>query len=57
MTMAVIAEAYLAHLQADGRSPSTCATMKRTFALLVAYLGANREVGEVAIQDLDVSRR
>lgn len=52
MKMAVAAEAYLAHLQAEGKSPSTCGTAKRTLALLVAHLGAEREAGEVAAEDL-----
>ncbi|MGA7741796.1 MAG: hypothetical protein WCE40_08155 [Polyangia bacterium] len=52
MKIAVAAEAYLAHLQAEGKSPSTCGTAKRTLALLVAHLGAEREAGEVAAEDL-----
>ena len=53
MKLAALAEAYVAHLQAAGKSPSTCATTKRTLALLVAHLGAEREAAEVAEQDLE----
>jgi hypothetical protein len=41
-------------LEAQGKSPSTCATTKRTLALLVAHLGAERDAGVVVAQDLDV---
>ena len=54
MTVAEGAEAYLVHLEAQGKSPSTCATTKRTLALLVAHLGAERDAGVVVAQDLDV---
>jgi hypothetical protein len=47
------AQSYLKHLEAAGKSPSTCATTKRTLALLVAHLGADRETGEVVAKDLD----
>jgi hypothetical protein len=53
MTISAIAEVYLAHLAANGRSPSTCATTKRTLALLVAHLGADRKVGDVVAEDLE----
>jgi hypothetical protein len=48
------AQSYLKHLEAAGKSPSTCATTKRTLALLVAHLGADRETGEVVAKDLDL---
>jgi hypothetical protein len=48
------AQAYLKHLEAAGKSPSTCATTKRTLALLVAHLGADRETDEVVAKDLDL---
>ena len=53
MTVAEGAEAYRARLESEGKSPSTCATTKRTLALLVAHLGADREVGDVASNDVD----
>jgi hypothetical protein len=48
------AQAYLKHLEAAGKSSSTCATTKRTLALLVAHLGADRETDEVVAKDLDL---
>ena len=33
MKLSASAEAYVAHLQAAGNSPSTCATTKRVLAL------------------------
>lgn len=58
MTMKTItasagAAAYLAHLGAAGKRPSTLATAKRTLALLVAHLGADREVGEVQVAEVE----
>jgi hypothetical protein len=47
------AQAYLRHLEVAGKTPSTCATTKRSLALFVAHLGADREVGEVVAEDLE----
>jgi Rrf2 family protein len=43
----------LAHLQTEGKSPSTCATTKRTLALLVSHLGTERDVGGVVAPKLE----
>ena len=53
MTVAEGAQAYLAHLEEQGRSSSTCGTAKRALALLVTHLGPDREVGDVAGKALD----
>jgi hypothetical protein len=52
-TLAASTEAYVKHLEAQGKSPSTCGTTKRTLALLVVHLGAEREVDKVVAKDLD----
>ena len=52
-TLAASTEAYVRHLEAQGKRPSTCATTKRTLALFVAHLGAEREVDKVVAKDLD----
>ena len=47
MKMAEGAETYLKHLEAEGKSPSTCGTARRTLALLTAHFGADSDIGSL----------
>jgi len=53
LTLTAGTAAYLAHLSAAGKKPSTLGTAKRTLALLAAHLGEDKEVGTILAQDLD----
>jgi hypothetical protein len=53
MKMAKGAEMYLKHLKAEGKSPSTCGTARRTLALLGAHIGADSETGSLTAEKLN----
>jgi hypothetical protein len=53
MKMAEAAQAYLRHLEVEGKSPSTCGTTKRTLALVVDHFGTDHEIDKLAVQDLE----
>ena len=47
ITLKAGAAAYLVHLEAIGKKPSTLGTAKRTLDLLVAHMGEDKEVGKI----------
>jgi hypothetical protein len=47
ITLKAGAAAYLVHLKAIGKKPSTLGTAKRTLDLLTAHMGEDKEVGKI----------
>ena len=47
ITLKAGAAAYLVHLKAIGKKPSTLGTVKRTLDLLIAHMGEDKEVGKI----------
>ena len=47
ITLKAGAVAYLVHLEAIGKKPSTLGTAKRTLDLLITHMGEDKEVGKI----------